>query len=293
MKPAALILFAMALPAADLRIDHVTVAGADLSAMETRLNSVGIHVEAGGAHGNHATEMAIASFPDGSYIELIARQKSFDPAMLAQHPWKQFIEGDAGPCAWAVRPKSFETEVARLRAAKIPLTETEGGRQRPDGFALQWRTAAPGTGGTGVFLPFLIDDITPRSKRAYPNGKPSNREEIGVIRVLIAVNKISDAVDRFRLAYPDSGRPLKEVDRTFGAEIAWLADTPVAFAAPLGSSSWVAQRIATFGEGPCGFLLSTKKEWKSPASVQSRWFGRDIKWLDPEKLGWWLGVQQE
>src|SRR5579875_1050418 len=103
----AVLLFAMTLPAADLRIDHVTVAGPDLSPMAAQLEAVGIHVEPGGPHGNQATEMSIASFPDGSYIELIARQTNFDPAMLAQHPWKPFIEGNAGPCAWAVRPRDF------------------------------------------------------------------------------------------------------------------------------------------------------------------------------------------
>jgi len=278
---------------ADLRIDHVTVAGQSLQAMQANLEKIGIKVGYGGAHTNHATEMAIASFPDGSYIELIARQKNFDPAMLALHPWAKFIGGDAGPCAWAVRPKDFNSEVARLKATGLAIQATPGGRTRPDGTALQWETAAIENEPTGDFLPFLIRDVTPRDKRAYPDGRPANRDESGVLRVIIAVNKIPDAFDRFRAAYPDSGRPLKEVDARFGAQLAWIPDSPVIFAAPLGSSSWVAQRIEKFGEGPCAFILSSKKAVKADWKLQSRWFGRDVKWFDPEQLGWWLGVESQ
>src|SRR5215475_10860795 len=56
---------------ADLTIDHVTVAGARLKDLQSALSAVGIAADYGGSHGNRATEMAIASFPDGSYLELI------------------------------------------------------------------------------------------------------------------------------------------------------------------------------------------------------------------------------
>ena len=294
MRIAALLLVSALIAAgADLRIDHVTVAGQDLQAMQAALRKIGINVEYGGAHTNHATEMAIASFPDGSYIELIARQKNFDPAMLASHPWAKFIDGDAGPCAWAVRPKDFAAEVARLRAAGLPIEATPGGRTRPDGTALQWETAALQNEPNGGFLPFLIRDITPREKRAQPSGKPANRDETGLLRVIIAVNKIPDAFDRFRAAYPDAGKPLKQVDVHFGAELAWIPDSPVIFAAPLGSSSWVAERIEKFGEGPCAFVLSSKKSVKADWKVESRWFGRDLKWFDAAQLGWRLGVEPQ
>jgi hypothetical protein len=292
MKAVALLLTGMLLPAADLRIDHVSVAGKSLKSMQEQLAAVGIDVEPGGRHTNRATEMGIASFPDGSYLELIALQPSFDAAMLAQHPWARFIQGDAGPAAWAVRPKDFDAEVTRLRATGVAVRTAEGGRQRPDGFGLQWQTAAVGDEGTGLFFPFLIQDKTPRDKRAYPAGKPSNRDETGILRVVVAVRKLPDAVERFHRAYPDLGHPLKEVDAKFGAELAWLPDTPVIFAAPLGASSWVAQRIDKFGEGPCAFVLGSKKNLKREWKQQSRWFGRDVKWFDADELGWRLGAEQ-
>src|SRR5271165_5820242 len=60
--------------AQQLHIDHVTVAGKNVEAMRKALETAGIPTEYGGPHSNHATEMALASFPDGSYLELIAIQ---------------------------------------------------------------------------------------------------------------------------------------------------------------------------------------------------------------------------
>ncbi|HEY2846074.1 MAG TPA: VOC family protein, partial [Bryobacteraceae bacterium] len=79
----------MLLPAADLRIDHVTAAGRDLKSMQAALAKLGISSEYGGPHSNHATEMALTSFPDGSYLELIAIQASADPAAVAAHYWSK------------------------------------------------------------------------------------------------------------------------------------------------------------------------------------------------------------
>ena len=91
----------MTLTAADLTIDHVTIAGKDLKAMQATLAAAGIPAEYGGPHSNHATEMALASFPDGSYLELIAIQPKADPVAVAAHYWSKHMQNDAGPAASA------------------------------------------------------------------------------------------------------------------------------------------------------------------------------------------------
>src|SRR5271169_4120983 len=91
------------LGAAELTIDHVTVAGTDLKQMQARLAAFGIPSEYGGPHSNHATQMAQISFPDGSYLELIALQANPDAKAVEAHYWSKQIRGDAGPTAWAVR----------------------------------------------------------------------------------------------------------------------------------------------------------------------------------------------
>ena len=80
-------LIPMLLGGAELTIDHVTVAGKDLKAMRASLAAAGVQSEYGGPHSNHATEMALTSFPDGSYLELIAIQPNADPKALAAHYW--------------------------------------------------------------------------------------------------------------------------------------------------------------------------------------------------------------
>ena len=59
---------------ADLHVDHVTIAGRDLKALRAEFASAGIRTDYGGKHTNGLTEMALASFADGSYLELIAAQ---------------------------------------------------------------------------------------------------------------------------------------------------------------------------------------------------------------------------
>ena len=249
--------------AEQLHIDHVTVAGRDLHAMQQALQAAGLPSEYGGAHSNHATEMALTSFPDGSYLELIAIQPHADPAAVAAHTWSKFLDGNAGPCAWATR-------VASIAAKDKPL---KNGRKRPDGVQLEWETAQVGP-GNGTFFPFLIHDLTPRDLRAYPSGKPTTTNFTGIVKVYIAVKNLDAAIAEYRRAYKLAA-PERTDDSGVGAKLAWFKGTPVVLAAPLGES-WLVERLQRFGEAPCAFVLGRAK----PADK--------ITWLDP---GWHLGVQ--
>ena len=75
------------LSAADFKLDHVTVAGSDIKQLQAGLSAVGIASVYGGAHSNQATEMALVSLPDGSYLELIGLQATADPQAVASHVW--------------------------------------------------------------------------------------------------------------------------------------------------------------------------------------------------------------
>jgi len=275
----------------DLTIDHVTVAGARLKDLQTALAAVGIRADYGGAHGNRATEMAIVSFPDGSYLELIAQQPDADPKMVALHPWVRFIESNAGPCAWAVRAGDLAAAARRLKKAGVAVSDPErGGRQRPDGKRVDWQTAQVGEEGRGAFFPFLIQDFTPRNDRVYPRGKPSAPDFSGVTKVVIVVKDLDGAVKRYREAY---GLPatLKQVDKDFGAHLALMGGGPVVFAAPLSSGSWLGSRLDQLGEGPCAFVLGARKAGRYRALSKTRWFGKDVAWFDADKLGWRLGME--
>lgn len=287
---AALVAMSTILSAADLTIDHVTVAGKDLKAMQASLAALGIRSEYGGRHQNHATEMAITSFPDGSYLELIALQPDADPKAVAAHYWSKQMEGDAGPCAWAIRPKDMAAEIARLRAAGVRVGDSvRSGRLRPDGRRLDWETADIGAEPNGTFFPFMIRDFSPRDLRAYLDGSPTTTDFGGVRRVVIAVRDLKVSVDRYRKAF-DLPATAEQVEEGFGARLAEFRGTPVVLAEPLNSDSWIARRIARFGEGPCAFVLGSEHPERFKTIRKSRWFGTPVSWFDDGQLGWRLGV---
>jgi hypothetical protein len=268
------------LPAGDLAVDHVSVSGKDLKQMQAQLASVGIPSEFGGPHSNGATQMAVTSFPDGSYLELIALQANPNEKALAAHYWSKQMLGNAGPTAWAVRSKDVAAEVGRLRTTGIIVASpSQSGRKRPDGTQLDWETARVGEEPLGTFFPFLIRDSTPREARAFPSGKPTTLDYSGVKRVVIAVRDLNASVKRYSQAYA-LPVPAVQDDASFGAHLARFEGSPVILAQPLNAQSWIAKRIEQFGEGPCAFVLGSKSN------------GTRISWFDIKKLGWHLGVER-
>jgi len=282
---------AAALSAAEIKIDHVTVAGSDVKKLQAALSAVGIPSVYGGAHTNGATEMALSSFPDGSYLELMGLQANADPRLVGEHAWGKFLKGNAGPCAWAVREKDMAAEVKRLQGAGIAVAAPEhSGRARPDGVRLEWETSNVGAEPRGTFFPFLIHDFTPRDQRAFPQKKPITRDFTGVTKVVIAVRNLDEAIKRYRQAYGEPP-PIKQVDQNFGALLALMGKVPVVLAQPLTPDSWLAERLDRFGEAPCAFVLGATAPGHYHAASKTRWFGVDLSWFDTEELGWRLGFE--
>ncbi len=285
-----LIVFLLLLPdllAADWKVDHATIAGSSLKHLREMLDSVGLHTEYGGQHSSGLTEMALISFPDGSYLELMAWVDASVP-----HPgqsWAKFMDQQGGPCAWAVSVPDIGQETKRLAAAGIHTSgPVESGRMLIDGFRLKWEMAGVGPGDRGSLFPFLIHDLTPRERRVNPNGKPTTDEYAGVARVVIAVKNLATVIGQYRHAYP-LPQPREQADGHLGARLAWFPGTPIILAAPLNARTWLARRIVRFGEAPCAFLL---RDTGHPRSGNTIWFDAGVTWFDPEKLeGIQLGME--
>jgi hypothetical protein len=243
---------ALALPAcaAELKVDHVTIAGRDLKALREKFAAAGIPTEYGGKHTNGMTEMALASFPDGSYLELIAAQNPL--AGAPAHYWGKFIDGDAGPCAWAIAVKDIDAEAKRL-GGKVNAS----GRKRLDGVNLKWKTDGIGPAPQGSFFPFLIQDETSRELRVFSQGKPTLPAYPGVAAVYIAVRNLDEAIERYRSAF-NLAAPERTIDKTLGAKLATFAGTPVVLAAATGP--WLQQRLDKFGEAPFAFILGSGRQ---------------------------------
>ncbi len=260
----------------DLKLDHVTIAGLDLATMRKQFEHAGIPTEFGGKHTNGMTEMALASFPDGSYLELIAAQPG---ANVAKHEWARFIEKQGGPCAWAITVPDIKAELDRLERVVIEATPQPGGRERPDGKALRWTTAAIGPAPQGSLFPFLIEDDTLRTLRANPSGKPTTTAYTGVERVVIAVRDLDAAIAQWRKTF-GLPAPKQQDDASLGAHLAWFEGTPVILASAASNDSVIAHRINGFGEAPFAFLLGAKTISDSNVT----WFDQRVKWFDTAAL---------
>jgi glyoxalase-like protein len=286
-----LVVFPILLAAQQLKIDHVTVAGSDVKAMMSNVAQVGLRCEYGGLHKDRVTEMALMSFPDGSYLELIAPQGSADTKALAAHVWAKRMMENAGPCAWAVRSADLVSEIKRLQTAGVTVkSQVRSGRERPDGKHLEWEMVEIGEEPRGTFFPFAIQDLTPRQDRVFLTGQPTTKDFSGVSRVVIAVRDLRASVQRYRDAYALPS-PIEQVDTGFGAHLALFTDNPVVLAAPLHADSWLATRLAQFGDGPCAFILRARKKGRYQIAGKTRWAMADISWFDSAKLNWHLGFE--
>jgi hypothetical protein len=269
-----------------IKIDHVTIAGAQLRPMERAFADLGLVTDYGGPHSNGITHMALLGFVDGSYIELIS---SLEPGLKDQVFWGEYIVGDGGPCGWAIQVDDVATEVARVSALDITVHgPAYYSRHRPDGSIVAWDLAFLGDKSAGATLPFIIKDITPREMRVRPSTSVVDGLLTGITAVILGVKDLDEATELFQRVYGWSKPQVKD-EPEFGATLAWFEGTPVVLATPLTGHAWLSERLSRFNESPCAYLIGTK-DFQTACErfdlVQPRaWFGRRVAWFDLEKLG--------
>jgi hypothetical protein len=146
-------------------LDHVVFVSGDLAATAQEYRGRGFTVTPGGEHADGITHNALVTFADGAYLELVGFRK---PA--PDHRWWRYAAA-GGFADFAVLSDDLDADVAAL-GTLVARPGLDGGRTRPDGVTLRWRTAllAPP-------LPFLIEDLTPRDHRV-PSG-PAARHANG------------------------------------------------------------------------------------------------------------------
>ena len=135
--------------------DHVVRVVPDLSRAIDDHRGRGFTVTSGGEHTDGQTHNALISFADGSYLELVAFR---DSERSRDHRWwKHAVAG--GLADFALLSDDLTADLAALGELALG-PPTEGGRTRPDGVRLRWRTAR-----LTPPLPFLIEDLTARELR--------------------------------------------------------------------------------------------------------------------------------
>jgi hypothetical protein len=152
-------------------IDHVILATSDLERGMAEVERLtGVRPQQGGAHPGRGTRNALMSLGAGVYLELIAP----DPAQPADLRAAKRLGAVAGliPDGWAIAPTDISALRASYAAAGIPLTPPlVGGRVRPDGQRLAWRTFGV-QGDDRSTVPFFINwsDMRLHPSQSAPGG---------------------------------------------------------------------------------------------------------------------------
>jgi hypothetical protein len=163
-----------------LTLDHLVILVDDLHQAVTDYTALGFTVTPGGTHADGLTHNALVVFADGTYLELIA---FVDPADTRDNVWgwRQFAATGGGLIDYCAASPDLAKETERLRERGLVVsTPSDGGRQRPDGTQLRWRSAR--FDQAHRVLPFLIEDVTPRALRVpadhttHPNGVTGIRQ---------------------------------------------------------------------------------------------------------------------
>jgi catechol 2,3-dioxygenase-like lactoylglutathione lyase family enzyme len=216
--------------ATGLQFDHAVILVNDLEKASRDYEALGFHVFFGGAHADGKTHNSLIVFRDGTYLELLAPTS---PALLDQvdpddkSSFLFMFAGGEGFGGYALLSSNLEREVARMEQRGLPIQQRPpGGRARPDGQALRWRSAML----NGTMTPFFIQDDTARNLRVpddadkiqHPNGVT------GVAGIMVAVNDLDSGILRYS-AILDA--PPQQQDTT-SADFA-LGDRTISLNAPM------------------------------------------------------------
>lgn len=265
-----------------LTIDHATVGGDSLDDLAAAFEDIGMSPRYGGLHSNGVTHMSQLLFPDGSYLELLSDKTDDEPPR-----WRSFIESDGSLCAWCLAVDDIDAVAAQIADAGIDVDGPfDASRERPDGAEVRWRFAFPGPGDPGTYLPFLIQDETPRSERV-PTRSDDHAGFGGIDRMVIGVEDLEEATNTYRRAFGLES-PTRHHDPDMGGEVAVFEGEPVVLARPTDESGWLSQRLQAYGPSPaaCVFAPGDASEVSHPTAGASDWGDVRVDWLDFAPQSW-------
>ena len=240
-----------------LTLDHVVIAVADLDRAYADYASLGFTVIRGGEHSNGITHNVLVVFADGAYLELIAWRRP-DPS----NRWSDVFHGAGeGFLDYALLPSDIAVDVAAAQARGLDIEDpVPGGRDRPDGARLDWRTARTSRSD----VPFLCGDVTPRALRVQEGDVRRHANGVvGIEALTVVVRDLDASVGRNAALLGDAlpelatgtvaGTPARTASFRLGR------DTAVTLASPMGAGP-LADALAARGEGPFALTLASATE---------------------------------
>ena len=177
-------------------INHLVVLVRDLKDATAAYEALGFTVTPGGEHPMLGTHNALIPFADDSYIELLAFKRERPDDLWCM----QLSDGYSGLMDFALVSDDLDRDVA-ISALLRPFSIMDGGRETPDGREIAWRLGLPQgwrtkppLGSRSVPLPFLIQDVTPRSLRVPQGTARQHRNGVAAVdRVYVGVDELDVA----------------------------------------------------------------------------------------------------
>ncbi len=143
-----------------LRFDHAVILVNDLEKGTEDYRALGFNVFYGGKHADGKTHNALIVFRDGTYLELLAPT---DPTLLQsidpsdQNGFLPMFQNGEGFGGYALLSNDLKSDVRDMQNRGLNVQmRPAGGRARPDGKELRWRSAMI----EGTMTPFFIEDDT-------------------------------------------------------------------------------------------------------------------------------------
>jgi catechol 2,3-dioxygenase-like lactoylglutathione lyase family enzyme len=254
-------------------LDHIVIMVNDLAAAVEDYQALGFTVLEGGVHTANPTHNALVIFADSIYLEIIAlRPGDTSPPSPRLQKW---LQAGPGLVDFALLPHDIEADIVAARARGLAIEDAApGGRLRPDGRQIAWKTAnLPGAG-----LPFFCADVTSRSLRVpegtvrqHPNGVT------GVADLTIAVADLTVSVRQYQALLGLDPQPGSTIPGAQTAAFSLGAAT-LTLAQPDTDASPLQTYLAAAGDRPYRLTLSTTHPMNSvtldPNRTHGAWITR-------------------
>ncbi|WP_417455916.1 VOC family protein [Kordiimonas sp.] len=198
-----------------ITLDHVVYAVPDLAAYALRFEALtGVKPVYGGEHSNGVTANYLAQLGPCTYLEIAGPKEGVTPDMMGE---RAATYAHAHIAGFALGMRSADEAPALMQAQGLELGEVrEGGRQKPDGTSLSWRTVSLSglNWGENTFQ-FAIEWMTePHPAMTSPAGAG--------IDTLVLSGPSADALEGLVEAY---GLPL-ELDSAAAPQLMLILNTP-------------------------------------------------------------------
>jgi catechol 2,3-dioxygenase-like lactoylglutathione lyase family enzyme len=238
--------------ATPFKIDHIVIMVNDLAAARQDYTALGFTVVDGGSHAANPTHNLLIIFADGGYLEIIAlRPGAGAPRSARLQKW---LQAGPGLVDFALLPPDIEADIIRGRRQGLLIeAAAPGGRLRPDGQQIAWKTANL----KGAGLPFFCADVTPRSLRVpggparqHPNGVT------GLADITIAIADLAASQRQYWALLDTDPQPAGAIPDAKTTHFS-LGPTTITLAQPATPASPLQAYLASGGERPYHLTLYT------------------------------------